>query len=143
MTRGFGWMVLLVTPLAFMQCSGVRAPDAVASEESLRDSFAEQIEMTDQVSDFSRDGDELTFVGPDGEGSTTDWRVMVDSLLVEPRQFDDERPHEGRVTSDWYADGEMIEYLGNMTALPDAYLDRGLGQECWAYWIEAEKRWDW
>jgi len=36
-----------------------------------------------------------------------------------------------------------VEYLGSMTALPQEFLDRGVGQECWAYWLAAEKRWDW
>ena len=30
-----------------------------------------------------------------------------------------------------------------VTALPQEFLDRGVGQECWAYWLAAEKRWDW
>ena len=28
-----------------------------------------------------------------------------------------------------------------MTALPKEILDRGLGQECWANWLEDERRW--
>ena len=52
-------------------------------------------------------------------------------------------PFEGRLTAEWYVNGELVEWLGNMTALPREYLDRGLAQECWAYWVEAERRWSW
>ena len=114
-----------------------------ANEESLRDSFAERIATSDFVADFSRDGDELTFTGPDSEGGTAAWRVLIDTSLVEPRMFDEAMPFEGRVTSEWHVNGEIVEYLGTMTALPKKFLDRGLGQECWAFWMEAERRWDW
>ena len=66
-----------------------------------------------------------------------------DTSLVEPNLFDEAMPYQGRITSEWTANGEVVEYLGNMTALPGEFLDRGLGQECWAYWVEAESRWDW
>ena len=116
---------------------------AQADEESLRNSFAGQIETSSFITDFSRDGDRLSFTGPDGGGGTAAWRVRVDSLLVEPNAYDDDRPYQGRITSEWYANGELVEYLGTMTALPTEFLDRGLGQECWAYWMEDEGRWDW
>ena len=129
--------------MAMMALAGCAGPQAVAGDESLRDSFAEQIETSSFVSEFSRDGDEITFSGPGRQGGTAEWRVVIDTSLVEPNQFDDARPYVGRVTSDWYADGEIVEYLGNMTALPTEILDRGLAQECWANWVEAEHRWDW
>ena len=114
-----------------------------ADDESLRGSFAERISTSSFVSDFSRNGDELRFSGPDGKGGVADWRVRIDTSLVEPNQFDQAMPYEGRITSEWTANGELVEYLGNMTALPTEFLDRGLGQECWAYWVVAEGRWDW
>ena len=67
----------------------------------------------------------------------------IDSSLVEPNEFDEAMPYQGRITSEWYANGEIVVYLGTMTGLPQEFLDRGLGQECWAYWVEAERRWDW
>ena len=140
-TRRFGWIVVLAALVPLVQCAG--AEPAEPNDESLRASFAQRIETTDLVSDFGRDGDELRFVGPDGEGGTAAWRVVIDTSLVEPRQFDEAVPFEGRLTSEWYADGEIVEYLGTMTALPQVYLDRGLAQECYANWIEAEKTWDW
>ena len=116
---------------------------AQADDESLRNSFAERIGTSDFVSEFSRDGDEITFSGPNREGGTSEWRVVIDTSLVEPNEFDDAKPYTGRITSEWYVDGEIVEYLGNMTALPQEIQDRGLAQECWANWVEAEKRWDW
>ena len=118
-----------------------------ADEQSLRDSFVERIAGTASVTDFSREGSELDFSGPapsgEGQGGAAEWRVVIDSVLVEPNEFDDAMPHIGRITAQWYADGQVVEFLGNMSALPDDFLDRGLGQECWAYWVEAEARWDW
>jgi hypothetical protein len=116
---------------------------AQADDESLRDSFAERIATSRFVTEFARDGGELTFSGPDGVGGTAAWRVRIDTSLVEPNEFDDVMPYQGRITSEWQANGEVVEYLGTMTALPQEFLDRGLGQECWAYWVEAERRWDW
>ncbi len=150
MTRGFMWILVLVAPVALAECAGAQGPNAdagrskeVMNEESLRDSFAERIQTTELVTDFVYGGDEFRFTGPDGEGGTIAWRVVIDSLLVEPRVFDEEQPYEGRVTSTWYANGEIVEYLGNMTALPEVYQDRGLAQDCWAYWMEDERNWDW
>ena len=114
-----------------------------ADDEGLRDSFAERISTSSFVTDFGREGDELTFSGPDGDGGTAEWRVRIETSLVEPNLFDEAMPYQGRITSEWTADGEVVEYLGNTTALPKEFLDRGLGQECWAYWVEAEGRWDW
>ena len=132
--------VPLMVMMALTGCAGAQAQ---ADDESLRDSFAEQIETSSFISEFSRNGHEMTFSGPGRQGGTAEWRVVIDTSLVEPNQFDDAMPYVGRVTSDWYADGEIVEYLGNMTALPKEILDRGLGQECWANWVEAEHRWDW
>ena len=138
MRRRWLGVASLMATAATAGCAG-----AQANEESLRDSFAEQIATTTLVTDFERVGDEITFSGPDNEGGTAAWRVRIDTTLVEPNEFDEAMPYQGRITSEWYADGELVEWLGNMTALPDEFLDRGLGQECWAYWVEAERRWDW
>ncbi len=138
MRRRWLGVASLIAAAATAGCAG-----AQANEESLRDSFAEQIATTTLVTDFERVGDEITFSGPDGEGGAAAWRVRIDTTLVEPNEFDEAMPYQGRITSEWYADGELVEWLGNMTALPDEFLDRGLGQECWAYWVEAGRRWDW
>jgi len=133
-------MASLLTMVWLVGCGG---PDLEANDESLRDSFADRIASSSFVSDFSRNGDEMTFSGPDLEGGTIPWRVRIETSLVEPNEFDEARPFQGRILSEWYADGELVEYLGNMTALPSEFLDRGLAQECWANWIAAETRWDW
>ena len=114
-----------------------------ADDAGLRDSFADRISESSFVSDFTREGDELSFSGPDGDGGSAEWGVRIETSLVEPNLFDETMPYQGRITSEWTANGELVEYLGNMTALPKEFLDRGLGQECWAYWVEAESRWDW
>ena len=138
MTRRWLQIASLAVAVALAGCAR-----AQADEESLRASFAERISSSRFVSDFARDGDELTFSGPDGEGGTAAWRVRIDSALLEPNELDDAMPYQGRITSDWYANGEIVEYLGTMSALPEEFLDRGVAQECWAYWVEAERRWDW
>ena len=129
-----------IMPLAALVLVACARPQA--DEVSLRDSFAQRIADSSFVTDFARDGGELTFSGPDGAGGTALWRVRIDTSLVEPN-FDDALPYQGRITSEWVANGEVVEYLGNMTAIPQPFLDRGLGQECWAYWVQAERRWDW
>ena len=110
-------------------------------EVSLRDSFAERIASVDGVADFERDGDELTFSGPDGRGGTGNWRVRIDSAVLEPR--DEPVPYEGHILSSWYRDGELIEPLSSMSRLPDAFLDSGVAQECYALWDTESNAWDW
>jgi hypothetical protein len=124
--------------VALAQCAGAQADD-----ESLRNSFAEQVAASGFVTDFSRDGDEFTFSGPDAEDRPAAWRVRITSSFVEPNLFDEAVPFVGRITSEWYVNDELVEYLNTMSALPKKYLDLGVGQECWGNWIEAERRWDW
>ena len=114
-----------------------------ADEDSLRSSFSERIATSSFVSDFEREGDELRFSGPDGEGGTAAWIVRIETALVEPNEFDEASPFIGRILSEWVKDGKVAEFLGNMTAIPKEFQDRGLAQECWAYWIEANSAWDW
>ena len=115
---------------------------AQADEESLRNSFAERIATSTFVSDFTREGAELRFSGPDGDGGTAAWLVRIETSLVEPNEFDDASPFVGRILSEWVKDGEVAEFLGNMTAIPREFQDRGLAQECWAYWVAADRAWD-
>lgn len=131
-------LVAVAALIAIAQCADVQ-PD----ETSLRESFADRIAETAGVTAFAHTGDELRFDGPDGAGTTAAWRVVIETAEVDSNDLDSARPYLGHVKSAWYADGELVEYLGTMTALPVAYLDRGVGQECWAYWIAAERRWDW
>lgn len=138
MTRGWFRIWPLMAMVALAQCVGAQADDV-----SLRDSFAEQIATSSFVTDFSRDGNELTFAGPDAEDQPATWRIRITSSLIEPNLFDEAMPFQGRITSEWYVNDELVDYLGSMTALPEKYLDLGVGQECWAFWVEAEQQWDW
>ncbi len=111
-------------------------------EVNLRSSFAEQIASVDGVEDFERDGDELTFSGPDGRGGTGNWRVRIDSVALEPGP-DERVPYEGHVVSSWWRDGELIESLGTMSGLPTVIQDAGIAQVCYALWDTAANAWDW
>ena len=111
-------------------------------EANLRDSFMEQIAAVDGVSDSVRDGDELTFSGPDGRGGTGKWRVHIDSTELGPGP-DDQMPFQGSVVSSWWRDGELVVFLGTMSGLPQVFLDAGIGQECYALWDAAANAWDW
>ena len=115
---------------------------ATPSAQSLQDSFAEQIASVDSVRDFQRDGDHITFSAPDVSGNDAEWQVNIDSAVLEP-QDDEAVPFRGHITSSWYADGQLVEFLGSMTALPEAITDAGVAQECWALWETDTRRWDW
>ena len=137
--------MIRIRPACAVTVGGLLAVAACAvqpGEMSLRASFAEQIVSVDGVADFERNDDELTFSGPDGRGGTGNWRVRIDSAALELR--DDERvPYEGHVLSSWYRNEELIEPLGSMSGLPDAFLDTGVAQDCYALWDTASNAWDW
>jgi len=111
-------------------------------EVNLVGSFGEQIAAVDGVTDFERDGNELTFMGPDGEGGIASWRVLIGSTELVSNEG---RPLEGHVVSSWYRDGELIEpdYSLRMSMLPNEFVDAGLAQDCYAFWDEAVSGWDW
>jgi len=120
-------------------------PEAVPpGHANLRDSFVAQITSVDGVRAVAREGDGLTFSGPDGRGGTASWRVRIDSAVVEPGPGEGASP-QGHIVSTWWRDGDEVEYLGAMTALPDVFLDPpiGVGQECWAIWDTTSRTWGW
>ena len=119
------------------------APESdTADAESLRAAFAGQIEAVGTVSGFERDGNEMTFSGPDGFGAEVAWRVVIDSAVVQP--WDDESlPYRGVVLSTWYSAGEEIRSAGSISNLPSDFLDAGIAQDCWGLWDAAERRWTW
>ena len=121
-------------------CGG--APSDTPEADSLRDSFADQIAGVATVSDFERDGDELTFTGPDGSGGEVAWRVTIDSAVVQPWE-DESLPYRGVVLSSWYAGGELVQPAGSISNLPPDFLDTGIAQDCWGLWDAAERRWTW
>ena len=67
--------------------------------------------------------------------------MRIDSAVLEPR--DEPVPYEGHILSSWYRDGELIEPLSSMSRLPDAFLDSGVAQECYALWDTESNAWDW
>ena len=87
MIRRLLQMTPFVLAVALSQCAAPQADD-----EGLRASFAEQLATSAFVTDFTRDGDELNFSGPDRQGGTASWRVRIDTSLVEPNEFDDDLP---------------------------------------------------
>jgi hypothetical protein len=114
---------------------------------SLRDSFAQQLASNKFIKDFKRTGDDLTFSGPGAEGGEAKWRVHIDSATVEPntdqRSNAQTQPYKGVVKSSWYSDGRLVRPRGSESNLPIELISNGLGQECWAYWNAANKRWSW
>ena len=122
----------------------VAACAAQPDEVNLRDSFADQIASVAGVQDFERDGDELRFSGPDGRGGLVEWRVRINSTKLTPSP-DERMPFEGHIASSWWRDGELIEPLGGMSGLPDAFLDPpvNVAQACYALWDAAANAWGW
>ena len=111
-------------------------------EINLRDSFAEQIASVEGIRDFQRDGDELTFSGPDGRGGTASWRVLIESTELRPSP-DERLPYEGHISSTWWRDAELIAPLGTMSGLPTVLQDSGIAQVCFALWDAELNAWGW
>ena len=127
--------------LTLVACAG-QPEEVQPSDVNLRDSFAAQIASTDGVLDFSRDGDELAFSGPDGRGGTAGWRVRIDSTELRPGPRA-RAPREGHIASAWWRDGGLVDPLGTMSGLPPVLQDRGIAQVCYALWDAELKAWGW
>jgi hypothetical protein len=110
--------------------------------EGLRDSFAGQLGANQFVKDFKRNGDELTFSGPGADGGTAQWRVTIDSSVVEAND-NQAQPYKGTVKSSWYSDGRPIQPAGRNSNLPIELMSNGLSQDCWAFWDKSSQRWTW
>ena len=131
-------VVLLATAAVSAACSG--AP----GEQSLRDSFAQQLGANKFVKEFQRSGDDMTFIGPGPEGGTAKWRVHIDSAVVEPyADKSNPSPYKGTIKSSWYADGQKIEASATESHLPFELMSNELSQDCWAFWDPAAKKWGW
>jgi hypothetical protein len=137
MTRWLGRASAAGLLLTLVACGGGR-PD----EASLRDSFVEQIRSVGFVRTFERKGDEVLFSGPYAGEADVQWRVRIDSVLIEPNT-DESQPFKGTVKSSWFVDGKPIEPRGSQSDLPSDFLDKGIGQECWAFWEVSDSRWSW
>lgn len=112
------------------------------TEDNLGASFAAQIDSIESVSGVEHAGDTLTFTETQADGTEVQWRVVIASAVVEAPAVDG-APTQGNVVSSWYADGELIEPLGSMSRLPDAFLNAGIAQDCWALWDADAGRWGW
>ncbi len=119
---------------------GCGAP-LVSHADLLKTSFAEQIQGVTGVEAFARTGDELTFAYPNTDGEPVSWRVTIDSVVLDAEG--EEPPAKGDVFSSWYADGELVEFLGSMSRLPDPILETGVAQECYALWEVEVGEWGW
>ena len=134
-TERFRNILLVVAPV-------LAACAVQPGEVNLASSFGEQLAAVDGVTDFVHDGNELTFMGPDGRGGIASWRVQMESTELVSNEG---RPLEGHVVSSWYRDGERIEpdYSIGMSMLPNEFVEVGIAQVCYALWDEAESGWDW
>ncbi|MFN8065740.1 MAG: hypothetical protein U0P82_13170 [Vicinamibacterales bacterium] len=112
------------------------------AEDSLRDSFAQQLSSNKFVSEFQRSGDNMTFKAPAPDGTPSRWRVHIESSTIE-QQSDARQPYKGTVTSAWYVNGEQIKPTGSDSNLPIELTSNGLGQTCWAFWDPAKHTWGW
>ena len=129
---------VLATAALNAACNG--AP----KEQGLRDSFAQQLGANKFVKEFTRNGDEMTFVGPGPEGGTAKWRVHIDSGVVEPNADKaNPSPYKGTIKSSWFADGRKVEAGVRQSNLPFELNANGLSQDCFAFWDQAGKKWSW
>lgn len=128
---------VLIFVLAAAACGG-GGPDA----QSLRESFAQQLQTNKFVANFQRNGDEMTFSGPKPEGGTASWKVRIDSAVVEPNS-NQAQPYKGTVKSSWTADGQPVLPKGSESNLPLELMANGLSQDCWAFWEQSQNRWSW
>ena len=135
MKRKIGILAVVVSAAVVVAACGPPVSD-------LRDSFAQQLSANKFIKDFHRSGDDLTFTGPGADGGVAKWRVHIDSALVEQND-DPAQPYKGTVKSSWFSDDKPVLPRGRDSHLPIELIANGLGQECWALWLQAEKRWSW
>lgn len=110
--------------------------------DGLRESFAQQLASNRVVRDFHRSGEDLLFSGPGLDGGMAEWRVHIDSAVIEPTS-DANQPYKGVVKSSWYANGQIVRPGGRDSNLPLGLDANGLAQECWALWDKAAGKWGW
>jgi hypothetical protein len=130
-------LVLGLIAVALFACRAAPAP-----EQQLKDSFVQQIAASGIVRDFQRNGDEVVFAANYGKRPEAKWRVHIDAASIE-RDTDGTTPQKGLVKSSWYVDGEQIRPRGDQSDLPLAFLDKGIAQECWAFWDKGQHEWSW
>ena len=131
----------MVSALPLAAC-GVAPGEAAPGEAGLRDSFAQQVQSISFIRDFQRNGDDLLFSGSDGAGGTAKWRIHIDAAFVAPYP-DEKQPYKGTINSSWYANDQVIRPSGSESNLPIELLDKGVSQDCWAFWDPTALSWDW
>jgi hypothetical protein len=112
------------------------------SDQSLRDSFAQQVSAIKFIKDFQRNGDDLTFSGPGAEGGVAKWRIHIESATIEEND-NQAQPYKGTIRSSWYSDGQLVKPSPRDSNLPIELTSNGLSQEPWAFWEKGAKRWSW
>ena len=128
-----------IAPLIVCAACGLVAD---TPESLLEMSFARQIAGVVGVEQFDRVASEMTFTHPNTNGDIVQWRVVLDSASVHPTDSGTE-PERGDVLSSWYADGILVEPIGSMSRLPQAFLETGVAQECYALWDSDAGVWRW
>jgi hypothetical protein len=128
----------MVAVVLLMAAAGCGKP----SDRDLRDSFAEQLAANKFVKDFQKKGEDLLFVGPGADGTTTNWRVHIDSAVITDTG-DAEKPYKGTVKSSWYAADFKVVPDRYESNLPLELISTGLAQDCWAAWNKTTKKWEW
>ncbi|MXY24863.1 MAG: hypothetical protein F4Y45_10120 [Acidobacteria bacterium] len=109
-------------------------------EDNLKTSFVEQIEGVGSVDGLEREGDAIRFIERRADGDDVSWRVTIDfASIARPGGA----PVQGAISASWYADGQLIEPIGTISRLPNAFLEAGIAQECYALWDENAAAWDW
>jgi hypothetical protein len=130
-------VVLAAAACLAAACSTKPGPD------SLRDSFASQLQTNKFVRDYQRTGDDLRFSAPGANGEdAAKWRIHFDSASVE-ENADPAHPYKGIVKSSWYANDQRVMPRLRESNLPLQLTANGLAQECWALWDAAAGRWSW
>ena len=138
-----GGAAVRLAPICVAAAAAVGCAAAVEpGVDNLKASFAAQIDSIGSVSGVEQTGDALTFTETRADGTEVQWRVTIDSAVIEEPAVEG-APTQGNVISSWYADGELIEPLGSMSRLPDAFLNAGIAQDCWALWDADAGRWGW
>lgn len=131
-----GWGALSLLTVALTGCT------VEPNVDNLRASFVDQIRAIPLVDNLERNGDFISFTRQDGSGEEVDWRVHIDSAVLEP--FADEAtPYRGIVESTWHVNDAVVYPKGNISGLPMWILDQGLSQDCWAFWEAEAKVWSW
>ncbi|MGE3178143.1 MAG: hypothetical protein AB7O32_11780 [Vicinamibacterales bacterium] len=111
-------------------------------DDTLRDSFAQQLGSNRFLKDFTRNGDEMTFTAEGVETEEAQWRVHIDSTSIDENNSETQ-PYKGTVKSSWFANGQQVLPRGGSSNLPIGLQSNGLSQDCWAFWEAEKKAWSW